>query len=73
MRIQNLENEVETSKLIIRWRPQNSQPGGDLKTQCPLEGGDLKPCPGSQAPAEGLQQSASKGIHGRQNIRKYGT
>ena len=35
-----------------------------LEQVSPLKGGDLKPCPGSQAPAEGLQQSASKGRHG---------
>ena len=31
-----------------------------LEQVSPLKGGDLKPCQGSQAPAEGLHQSASK-------------
>ena len=36
---QNLKthNQVETSKLTIRWRPQNSQPGRVLKTHNQVE------------------------------------
>ena len=50
MRMQIFEKEVETSKLTIRWRPQNStrwrpqnsQPGGDLKTHNQVETSKLR-------------------------------
>ena len=76
--MQNVENKIsEKLKQLVG----SATEGGaildrffhlHLEQVSPLKGGDLKPCPGSQAPAEGLQQSASNGRHGRLNIRKYG-
>ncbi len=79
MRMQNLENKINEKLKQLG----GSATGGRALQQIgsfhlhleqvnPLKGGDLKPCPGSQAPAKGLQQSASNGRHGRLNIRKQG-